>query len=234
MSANHCPYCGAPISFDSKFCSNCGKELDDSTRIIPSQDPLHPQQSSAPQTPQGYYQPQPAPTQMPPSNSNRNTLLVVLSIIVGILLSVVGFIGIRYFTTEKEEPAKTDTVLSRTDTVYQTIVTQQPTQPVPPKTTLIDGGTYTYTGTVAGQRVSMVLTNERGYISGSYRYTKFTSDNRLALTGTLAGKRLSLYEINEEGEYTGELTTTVVGGKITGKFVNLSSGKSYNINLTQE
>lgn len=234
MSANHCPYCGAPISFDSKFCSNCGKELDDSTRLVPKQVSPQPKHPSGPRNPQGYYQPQQASPQMPPNNGNRNTLLIVLSIIVGMLLSVVTFLGIKYFTSEKEEPAKTDTVQIRTDTVYQTIVTQQPAQPAPPKTTLIDGGTYTYTGTIAGQRVSVVLTNERGYISGSYRYTKFTSDNRLALMGTLTGKRLSMYEVNEEGEYSGELTTTVLGGKITGKFVNLSSGKSYNVNLTQE
>lgn len=190
------------------------------------------QQVYAPQ-PSNYVPQQPAITPQPQKNL-RILWIVLATLFIGMILSMLGIWAYWSFSKPQTEVVLSDTTVLVTDTVYQTIPQAQPVAPARPTMTLRNGGQYNYSGTIAGQQVSVVLNNSGGSVSGSYRYTKFTNDNQLVLIGTINGSDLELYEVDEVGNYTGYIFATLTANGISGKFTNMDSGKRYKVNLIQQ
>ena len=215
--------------------------LTDMTRIAGVQPfDSHPQQGDVPtqqvyaQQPSNYVPSQPVNTPQPQKKDLRTLWIILAALFIGMILTMLGIWAYWSFSKPQGEVVLSDTTVLVTDTVYQTTPPAQPTAPASPAMTLRNGGQYNYSGTIAGQRVSVMLNNAGGSVSGSYRYTKFTNDNQLMLTGTLNGSNLELYEVNEVGNYTGYISATLTANGISGKFTNMGSGKRYNVNLIQE
>lgn len=224
MANGFCPYCGQPVNASSTFCPNCGNALGEATQPV---QPMEPQPAAS-------WQPNPTPP--PAQGKNQSTLFIILGVLTGMVLSMLAIAAFWIFSDDKKDSATADSTVVVTDTIVQSTpaATTEPAAPAVPAVTLRSGGEFRYSGTIAGQRVVMTLVNNGGEVTGSYRYTKFSGDDRLALVGTLTGANLELYEVNEEGEHTGYISARLSNTGISGKFTKPESGKQFNVYLTQQ
>ncbi|MBQ7634902.1 MAG: zinc-ribbon domain-containing protein [Bacteroidaceae bacterium] len=231
MANGFCPYCGQPVNASSTFCPNCGNALGEATQPV---QPMEPQPAAS-------WQPNPTPP--PAQGKNQSTLFIILGVLTGMVLSMLAIAAFWIFSDEKRDSATADSTVVVADTIVQSPPAETlaetpepaaPAAPAAPAVTLRSGGEFRYSGTIAGQRVVMTLVNNGGEVTGSYRYTKFSGDDRLALVGTLTGAKLELYEVNEDGESTGYISARLSDTGISGKFTKTESGKQFNVYLTQQ
>ena len=88
-----CPKCGTPVVFGSKFCGNCGSQLN-----WPGQQQMQPppgyyQYPPQQQPPYGYQQQWPPyPYQQPPPKKQSSVWPIVLILLIGIAFIVAGAI----------------------------------------------------------------------------------------------------------------------------------------------
>lgn len=211
---SNCLKCGQHLDAQAAFCPNCGT-------AVPPAPPIR-----TPRTP------------AQPKKSGNTMWYIIVALLASFVLTLVSIIAYHHFEAQPEARLS-DTVFVVTDTVYQTVAPATPaTQTAPrtatPRFTLSHGGDFTYTGTIAGQRVKMSLTNQGGSVFGSYRYTKYTRNDHLALTGTLSGTALTLYEVDEYGQYSACIEATVTATGINGTHTRLDTGKRNSVKLTQD
>ena len=96
MSSKFCSNCGATIDIDTKFCSNCGAIQKTSSPTNPPAP--SPQTYAYANVPVGYPTPQP--------NVSGIKILAILEIVIGflgVLVSIVGIIVVRYIFNKYAE-----------------------------------------------------------------------------------------------------------------------------------
>ena len=177
-------------------------------------------------------------------NNNKNTIIYVLGgTVAALLLALVGVLAYNYGKEKSNENtgAKTDTVVVENkanagDLNSVPSIPREDEMPAPPPEPRVDVrhmSNWHLTGTIAGNRVVMDLSNNDGYLWGSNYYAKNGPSNTLQLSGSIDHNgNVYLDEYNtKEGHISGCLVGRMSSsGSLTGNFTN-SRGNTYRVNL---
>lgn len=217
----NCIHCGNYIPEGTSFCSNCGAPVEQPAAVPP-----------------------PAPA-APPAN-NRN-LLIALAALLALLVVGGGAYIIHSNNQEKEKAeqmaqAQAAQAQAQAQAAQQALEEQQRLEAqrqeeeraaAEQAETNRMTGSFRFTGTVAGQRVTMNLNVDGdGSAYGTYYYNKYSGRNKMTISGSYSHNGFYLDEYNPDGEYCGSWSGSVHGRSVSGSMTNFK-GNTYSFSLSR-
>lgn len=218
----------------SKFCANCGSPVPPNGNNCPN--------CGAPVMSVGH-------AQIPQPQKPKNTLMIVLIAVVGLLVVVGVIVAILLIGKDKEKEqatlnptemvATTDTAATTTPTTpAPTAATESAPLPPPPDKPARRSSPFTYVvdGSIGKYKIEMDLDIGGGTLSGRYRYNRMNGKGGwLTLSGYSNGQSFTMSEYDSSGNCTGyfEGTYTISGDNLTmrGSMTN-AKGTTYKFNVS--
>lgn len=181
------------------------------------------------------------PVYAPHLNNEKGNTLPYVVIIIALVLCLIG--GVVYVVSKKSvnnelrnegsvqiqavEKKQNDSALRGKEMpVY---VESEPVQ----KVYTIEGSHH-MSGSISKYGITMDVTVNRGYVSGTYYYHSMGSKNRMTVTGYVRGNNMELEEFDPKGSNTGYFIGVFNGRTYSGTFRNYEKGTELSFSLLEQ